>query len=126
MHGQITAPQHNYAGGALEPEKRMSNAKHLPINVYARLTPDELEELKHYINVWGLRLPQYRPLKNIDTSLTIEEWFMTRDKTSPEPRSAADLAEEYFGSRNKTNKVYDTIRNLRELRQKRFEKRGKR
>lgn len=125
IRGEITAPQHNYKATGIHVRNSTSDQRRLPLEIYTRLTPDELEELKQYIETFARKLPQYPPLKDIQTKLEIEKLLKEADKTAPERRTAGDLAEHYFGDRKKANKVHDIMRSLRELRQKRFSDRGK-
>jgi hypothetical protein len=118
--GDVSAPTNNFSGGQLPANKRPSEVRYIPINIYARLAPDELKALKQYVDWLGKsKLPQYHPLKNIDTDLTIEKWFETKN-FDPEASSPTDMADEYFGDRKKTSKLRDRRRNLKELRDRRF------
>lgn len=74
-NNSVTAPTSNFRGGALPPWKKWSDVRYLPVNIFAQLTDQDLQELKRYVAVWAKHLPKYKSVKNIDDKLTIEEWI---------------------------------------------------
>ncbi len=124
----INAPTSNFSGGEYPAWKRPKEIRYIPIKIYARLTDTDLKELKRHVDRYGKHLPKFQALKNIDKKLTIEQWFENRSKyDSAEDRdyktTTAEIAENLFGNKKHAKKVYEVVREIKELRIRRFGKR---
>ncbi|HXF44041.1 MAG TPA: hypothetical protein VNK70_01070 [Candidatus Paceibacterota bacterium] len=128
IYGTISAPSNNFEGGEYPAWTLPQENRYIPIKIYTRLTSEDIKELKRYIEWIGKHLPRFQALKDTEKKLTIEQWFENRHKRDVvEGRdykmSGAEIAENLLGDRKKSKKVYETVRELRELRQRRFGKR---
>lgn len=125
----IYMPLDNFTIGSFPGSVLLREVRYVPVTIYAKLTDVELADIKKAVNEFNENLPQFQPLKNIDDKLTLEEWFLNRegfDELEQEKykTTAGEMAKETFGSLNKRNKkkIYDSIKELKELREKRFGK----
>lgn len=127
IQGIISAPFRNYVHGPYPPYKKPLEEKYIPIKIYTRLTREEIKELKTYIDqVSRGLLSRYRPLKNIDRDLKIEEWYKNKERMDEVEIATykinnAEIAENLLGNRKKGKSVYDIQRDLKKIRRKRFE-----
>lgn len=120
-------PGSNFEVAFYAPELDSKKKRYVTVNIYARLDDDELRELKHQVEYWGARLPKFQALKNIDKKLTIEEWFTNRQRHDavedrPYRITPGEIALDLLGSKRKGKQVYDAVRTLKTLRQRRFGK----
>jgi len=125
IRGTITAPCNNFGGGEYPPWTLLSKVRYFPIKFYAKLTDAEFEDLKKYIKCLSEKLPKFKPLKNIDRRLTIEEWYHDRVKLDAVEQkeytqSLSEIAENLLENKKLAKKIYDVVRELRELRERRF------
>jgi hypothetical protein len=133
LTNEIDAPQHNYAGGEYEPWQLPWEAGFLPINIYTRLTKDEWEELKHYVDdrakAWNLprhsRIPKID--KYVEAEQILEEKQIDHVTGKEYELTHAEAADVLFGDVAKKDKVRDMIRKLGKLQKIRFtrKERGK-
>ena len=122
IFGKIDAPQHNYQGGYYQPGERPSEAGYIPINIYTKLTQNEWDELKHYIDFFGQRLPKFGRIQKIDKYTKMEELLanerqdlLTGKKYKPTYKELADMI---LGDKRKESKARDMVRNMENLRKK--------
>jgi len=125
IRGTITAPCNNFSGGEYPPWTLLSKVRYFPIKIYTKLTDAEFEDLKKYIKCLSEKLPKFKPLKNIDRRLTIEKWYHDRvkfdvveEKEYTQPLS--EIAENLLGNKGSAKEIYDIVRELKELRERRF------
>lgn len=127
---KLEAPYNNFVIGPYTDIKKMSEVRFVPITIYARLTKEEIKDLKKEIELVGSQLPEFKPLKNIDKKLEIEEWLKKENRfreASDEEYylTAEEIADELFGTIKKAKYIYEARRELKELRKKRFKQSGK-
>lgn len=120
-------PAQNYAVSNYLFNKKNKSSKPVTINIYAKLTNEEIKQLKKSIERFGENLPEFQPLKNIDKRLELEEMIENRHYFNEVEQAegeykTSDIASDFFGNENKKKKVYDTKRDLRREREKRFGK----
>ena len=124
--GKIDAPFKNYSLGPFSKKIPLSQYNHVPVTVYAKLIDKDLKEMKKSVNSFGEKfLQNYEPLKDIDRNTKLEESYKTReysDESDSYKISLRELAEEHLRSSKKEKDVYETVRKLRILRNKRFKK----
>jgi len=126
IRGIISAPSHNYTRGPYPPYKKLSEERYIPITIYTRMTKEEINELKGYIDqVSKGLLSHYRLLKNIDRDLEIEEWYENKERMDEVEGTTyktddAEIAENLLGSSKKVKNIYDIRRDLKRLRNRRF------
>ena len=125
----IYMPLNNFTVGPFPGSVLLRDVRYVPIKIYAKLTDAELLDIKKAVNDFNKNLPQFQPLKNIDDKLTLEEWFLNRErfdevKQKKYKMKAEEIAEEVFRRSDKKSKkkIYDDIKELKELREKRFGK----
>jgi hypothetical protein len=101
--------------------------KSVTIQFFMKLTDADLKHLKHYINnLAGKDLPSLNPLKDIDTKIEIEESYKDKEKFNEGEQeyytmSAKEISKN-ISKKVKPEQVYEAVRELRDLRQKRFRK----
>ncbi len=128
MFGIVEAPPLNYSFSQHLEGPKFRHAPYLTINIFAQITKDEAVGLAKWIKIMGDELPQYKPLKDIERKLTIEQWYRERhtdfDHATGQPfkTTASDIAQTVLGSSKKKGKVYEAVREIRDLRKKRFGK----
>ncbi len=130
LFNKLTAPPTNFDIGCYPPGIRLTTARFIPINIYTKLTKNELKDLKKFFEIENKKLPRYQPLKYIDRNLKVEEEHKDRKKMDWEEGrtykiSVSEIAESLLDNNKKTKQVHEIIRNLKELREKRFRKNGK-
>lgn len=128
IYGVVNAPPNNFnlgpwTDGSLLPWE----STYVPVNIYSRLTDDEWSDLKKEVERMGRNLPKFQPLKDIETKISIEQWFNEREKTDMVEMkmykmNAAEIAKELLGDEKNAPKVYEAVREVRKLREKRFGK----
>src|SRR3989338_10314851 len=122
---KLEAPYNNFVIGPYPDVKKISGIRIVPITIYARLTKEEIKDLKEEIHLVGKNLPEFNPLKNIDQKLKFEEWLKdeNRQRSSYDEKyvlTTAEIAEDKLGSAKKAKSLYEAKRELRDLRKKRF------
>jgi len=125
IRGVITAPCNNFTGGEYPSWTLLSKVRYFPIKIYSKLTDTEFEDLKKYIKCLSEKLPKFKPLKNIDRRLTIEEWYHDRVKfdiveEKEYTLTLSEIAENLLRDKRLAKKIYDIVRELKELRERRF------
>lgn len=129
IFGIVNAPPNNFTLGPWTDGSLLPwESTYVPINIYSRLTDEEWRDLRREVERMGKKLPSFQPLKNIETKITIEQWFNDREKTdlvemTTYKMRAAEIAKELLGDEKDAPKVYEAVREVRELRKKRFGKR---
>jgi hypothetical protein len=101
---------------------------YIPIKIYSELTDDDLRELKKTVKMHGKHLPKFQSLSNLDSKLTMEAWFEDRllediAVGKSYKMTAGEIAENLLGDKRRGKKVYETVRQLKSLRKRRFGKR---
>jgi len=127
---KLNAPYNNFSVGPYIDVKKISEARFVPITIYARLTKEEIKDLKKEIDLVGKNLSEFKPLQNIDKKLEIEDWLKkeNRQRSSYDEEytlTVKEMAEDKFGSTKKAKKIYEAKRALQNLRKKRFKQSGK-
>ncbi len=123
---KIDAPQHNYAGGLYEAGEKPWEAGYIPINIYTRLTKDEWEELKNYVDSMAKKwLPKHPKILKIDEYIKVEKVFNDRKKQSntDEPGYSmtwAEISETALGNKSEGSKARDMVRKIERLRKARL------
>ncbi len=129
----LHAPPHIFSEGPYVYEEKVDRSKFVTITFYAKLTDADLKELKTYVNdLAGERLPDFQPLTEVDKKIKIEEAWEDRKKVdvvtnTPYRMTAAEIAENIqadSGSKTKASDVYEAVRGMKELKNKRFKKLG--
>lgn len=129
ISNRVEVPTDNFVIGFSNP-KSLNQMRHLEIRVYAELTDNDLKEIKRRIKNWiGKPLPRFQALKNIDKKLEIEQWFenkIKQDLATGESyiTHAKEIAQNLLGSEKKHKQVYETVRQMKSLRKRRFGKRS--
>ena len=127
-HGNVFAPPTNFSFGPYPGEVPLRNLNYIPIRLYSRLTESELADLKRQVEIVGRHMPRHQPVKDIDKKLTIEKWYQNRSEEydyalgQSFKTTASDIAQQAFGSAKKKDKVYEAVRELEDMRKKRFGK----
>lgn len=122
LFGTITAPLNNFNIGPFPIDVHPNKVRHIPVRIFGPLTDDEFADLKKEVNRMSRHLPSYQPLKNVEGKITSEKKVAERDAQnsahdhSGRPFSLAEMAE------GEEKKVYADIRELKDLRKKRFGK----
>jgi hypothetical protein len=133
LTGKIDAPQHNYQGGSFEAWQLPWEAGYIPVNIYTRLTKDEWEEFRHYVDdrakMWNL--PRHPRIRTIDKYVEADQ-ILTEKQTDfisgqDYDVTSAEAADVMFGDSSKGDKVRDMIRKLAKLQKQRLtpKERGK-
>lgn len=132
MNNDGLTPIYNFGIGPFTDPATWRDVRHIPVTVYASLSDDDLVALKQEINNWikfcsKKSFPRLQALVNIDKKLTIEKWYSNKIRqdiiTKKDYKvTASEIAEDVLGDRNETGKVYDTLRTVKKLREKRFGK----
>lgn len=125
LFNQISIPLNNFAIGPFPDLKLPHERRDIPVTIYSQLTDEELQDLKREIELVGKRLLKFKPLKDIDKKLSIEEWFKNRARFDEVEKveykmSADEISENLLGSKRKKKRVYEAVRELKDLRKKRF------
>ncbi len=125
--GIITAPFNNFSRGEYPPRTLPSKVRYFPMRIYSKLTDAEFEDLKRYIKLISEKLPKFRPLKDIDRRLTVEKWYRDRVRFDIVEEkeyllTLPEIAENLLGDKRSAKKVYDIVRELEKLRERRFRK----
>lgn len=122
----VGAPPSNFVIGPFELTTPLSEVRQVTVTVFAKLTDEELKQLKKEVNRFGKNLPKFKKLKDIDKKLDFEQWLANREQYDPSTDtrhivSRTEIAEDIFGHSN-PKKAYEALRELREIRSKRFGK----
>jgi len=128
LTGKIDAPQHNYRGGEFKAwERPWREATYIPINIYTRLTNDEWDELRHYVDDlakrWNLpRHPRIRKIKDYAKVENAYEEKRQKDELTGKEysRTSAEVADILFGDPKKDSRVRDMVRKIDKLRKERL------
>lgn len=126
LTGKIDAPQHNYSGADWQPGERPWDAGYIPLKVYTRLTVDEWEEFKNYVDNLAKRwLPKHGRIPKIDEYIEVEKVYKDREKVSAVDgekylMSSAEISETVFGTPAQNDRVRDMLRKLENLRKQRL------
>jgi len=122
----VGAPPRNFVIGPFELTTPLSEVRQVTVTIYAKLTDDELKWLKEEINRFGKKLPKFNKLKDIDKKLNFEQWLANPEQYDPVTNtkykmSRSEIAENIFGDGD-PKKAYESLRELKEIRRKRFGK----
>lgn len=126
LTGKIDAPQHNYSGAEWQPGELPWNAGYIPLKVYTRLTTDEWDEFKNYVDDLARQwLPKHGRIPKIDEYIEVEKVYMDREKASAVDgerylMSSTEISETVFGTPAQNDRVRDMIRKLENLRKQRL------
>lgn len=111
--------------------RKNGKEKAVTLTIYAKLTDKDLKYIKEHVNeVVGKDLPDFNPLQDIETKITIEEYYKNRNvfdevEAKPYKLSSAEIAENVeqdTGKKIKPKDVYENVRSIKNLRDKRFRK----
>ncbi|MCC7004813.1 hypothetical protein IT397_02765 [Candidatus Nomurabacteria bacterium] len=111
------------------PENR--HDKCVSLLLYSKVTDKDLVYIKYHINkLFGKDLPDFNPLHDLDTKLAIEEYYRNRNVVNEgddisyrlTAREIAENIKEDTGKKIEPNDVYEVIKELNKLREKRFRK----
>lgn len=121
----VEAPSHNYVIIVDHLKNFNPPIREVRFAVYAKLTKDEKKELMREVEKFGELLPAYKPLKNIDRDLEIEESYNNREREDVVEMetyfvTSKEIAEDILGSKRKGKQVHDSVRHLKKLRNNRF------
>jgi hypothetical protein len=102
----LFAPAQNYAITKYLFNNKIKQSEPLTINMYAKLTNEEIKQLKKSIARFGKNLPKFQPLKNINERLKLEKIMKNRgyfDEVEFEEceHSISNIALDFFGNKNK-------------------------
>jgi len=128
LYGTVSAPTANYSIGPFKPWEKLRDVRRVPITVYAKLTDNDLRDLKLQVNKYfgGKRLTFIQDTKDIDRDLDIEKSLDEKEydyATGKEYKlSSGDVAERFFKSRKRKGDVLKVKERLRKLRKTRFGK----
>lgn len=118
LFGEVNAPLNNFdicpSPDSLIPDE----ARYISINVYAKLTDIELEDLKKEVKTMGKMLPSLRPIKNIEEKIESEKLFVDRDDFNAKPDREYVLTIAEMSDEGQVKQVYEHKRELKELREK--------
>lgn len=126
LSNKIDAPQHNYAGGFFEAWEKPWEAGYIPINIYTRLTKDEWEELKNYVDNLAKRwLPKHPKIPKIDDYVKVEKVYSDRKRQNNDSDESyvmtwAEISETAFGDKTEGSKARDMVRKIERLRKARL------
>lgn len=120
-------PAQNYAVCNYQFNRKNKSSKPVIINIYAKLTNEEIKQLKKSTERFGKNLPEFQPLKEIDKRLDVEQRLGSRNyfdgvENVVNKVKTSEIALDFFGNENKKKKLYDTKKDLKKERQKRFGK----
>jgi len=111
-----------------------NNKKSVTVKIYEKITDKDLVQIKKFVNKYfGKNLQQIRPLKNIETKIVVEKYYNNRNVYDPESfkkykLDAKEIAENVkadTGNKIKIKDILDIPRKLKDTREKRFKKFGK-
>ncbi|MDE1925414.1 MAG: hypothetical protein KGH79_04550 [Patescibacteria group bacterium] len=129
----LHAPPEIFTEGPYVYAGQVDRSKFVTVTFYAKLTDADLKELKKYVNnVAGRKLPNFQPIPRIDTMVKMEELWEDRAKFDEVDRvirrmTAKEIAENMrqdFKLKTKTRDVYEGVREIKELKNKRFKNLG--
>ena len=135
VQGRITAPYHNFVLGPwkeLRPNEKLSTVRHIPVTFYTIPTREDIRLATQQVQMFAKHrgMPRYKPMKNIDRDLNIEEWYRRKEQFDPVEHknyktTAAEIATEHLGTSKKSDAVRYIVKDLEKARKRRFRGRGK-
>jgi len=123
--GIISAPYRNYVIAPHSLFKKPYGKPHTSINIYSQLTNQEIKDLKKDLEWANRKLPKYKPLKNIDQNLEIEDYYKNKEKKDTFTQTTykmdnKEIALNLLGDPDRNKDIYDKVRILEKTRKKRF------
>lgn len=126
LTGKIDAPQHNYSGAEWQSGELPWDAGYIPLKVYTRLTTDEWDEFKNYVdNLAKQWLPKHGRIPKIDEYIEVEKVYDDREKESSADgekylMSSEEISDTVYGTPAQNDRVRDMLRKLENLRKQRL------
>ena len=123
VFNKLSAPTNNFA---IVTRADFEGKDHESIEIYAKLTNDELTHLKRYLDSYlETKLPNVLPIKNLDANLEVENWVKDKEKVDvisgeSYTMTYAEIAENLLGGKHQAKKVYDILDGLDHQRHKQF------
>lgn len=125
LFNKTDAPTHNYVITLGHVRNFSQPIREVRCVVYTKLKKDEKKELMREIERFGDLLPTYKPLKNINRDLEIEELHQNKIRKDPVEMkdytiTNNEIAENILGDKTKGKKAFDSVRSLAKARKIRF------
>lgn len=118
--GEVRAPVNNFevcpAPDAIDPKE----ARYITINVYAKLTNPELEDLKKEVELLGKHLLSFQLIKDIGKKIRSEEVIVTRDTHNAKAGKEDQLTVKEMKNKKEAKRISEHHRELKKHRLKRF------
>ena len=121
LFGTVSAPLNNFDIGPFPAEVPPNKITNFPVNIYATLTTEELQDLKKEQERMAKHLPKYQPLKNVGRKIQNEQKIAECDAYNESEDREYHLTLAELDRRN-APQIHADIRELKELRKKRFGK----
>lgn len=120
-------PGQSFSIGPYDSGDKITEARYVPVRIYAKLTDDDLQELKYEVNqLFGKNLPAFQNLRDLDKKLEIERLLKEEAYDLVSKKSyklnAEDIAERVLKNPKKKGEIYITKQGLKKLRKNRFGK----
>jgi hypothetical protein len=122
LEGEVNAPLNNFAVQPFFPSLgEEAHENHLKIEVYAKLTKQEWEDLKREVGKLGRNLPgAFKPLKTLRLKLKHEDEARSVQKYNKSPDREYYLTYGEAQRSTEPQTMRENIRELKDLRKKRF------
>lgn len=119
---EIHAPLNNFdvcpSPDALDPRE----ARYITINVYAKLTNPELEDLKKEVELLGNKLISFQPIKDIGKKIRSEQVIATKNAHNATADKGDRLTVKEMKNKKTAKRISEDHRELEKHRVKRFGK----
>lgn len=123
IYNSDTAPLNNFDVIPFSRATDPSMPRHITVNIYARLTKEEEQDLRDEVRRLAPNLPDFKPLKDIEQKLDNEEKIRGAQEYAKRPdREYVPHAAEVLGGRTKAAQGREHLRELADHRKKRFGK----
>ena len=120
-------PANNFTIGPWDPKDNKRQARYVPLRIYAKLTDEDLREIKEEVNrCFGKNLPSFKNIRSLERNINIEaidtngELDAVTYKHEKVDRST--IAERFLGSRKKKAEIKKIKEALNKTRKNRFGK----
>lgn len=118
--GEVRAPVNNFevcpAPDVIDPKE----ARYITINVYAKLTNPELEDLKKEVELLGKHLLSFQLIKDIGEKIRSEEVIVTKDTHNAKAGKEDQLTVKEMKNKKEAKRISEHHRELKKHRLKRF------
>ena len=129
LYGTADAPLRNFAVIPFSRETDPSESRHVKVEIYARLTKEEIKELREEVDRIGGDLPDFRELKDLEKRLEREKEALEVQDLNANRLNEGDSRMTYgealgdkYGKRKEGEKAREDLRGLEDHRVKRFGK----